>query len=73
MGIQYKYLLIGRHMTLPVLSEKVVNPGEQSLLYDLSRVSNKKQPKVLASASRIYDVKIMQNNFSFKAKAPQIH
>jgi hypothetical protein len=55
---------------LPVLSEKVVNPGEQSLLYDLSRVSDKKQPKVLASASRIYNVKIMQNSFSFTAKSP---
>jgi hypothetical protein len=55
---------------LPVLSEKVVNPGEQSLLYDLSRVADKKQPKVLASASRIYNVKIMQNSFSFTAKSP---
>lgn len=55
---------------LPVLSEKVVNPGQQSLLYDLSRVVNKKQPKVLASASRIYDVKVMQDSFSFIAKSP---
>ena len=55
---------------LPVLNEKVVNPGEQSLLYDLSRVANKKQPKVLASASRIYDSKATQNSYSFIAKSP---
>jgi hypothetical protein len=55
---------------LPVLSEKVVQPGEQSLLYDLSRVANKKQPKVLAAASRIYDSKVTQNSYTFIAKSP---
>ncbi|MBS1523844.1 MAG: hypothetical protein JST50_22770 [Bacteroidetes bacterium] len=55
---------------LPVLSEKVVPPGEQSLLYDLSRVVDKKQPKVLASASRIYNNKVTQNSYSFIAKSP---
>jgi hypothetical protein len=39
-------------------------------LYDLSRVANKKQRKVPASASRIYDVRIMQNSFSFTVKRP---
>ena len=55
---------------LPVLSEKVVQPGEQSLLYDLSRVADKKQPKVLASASRISDSRATQNSYSFIAKSP---
>ena len=55
---------------LPVLSEKVVKPGEQSLLYDLNRVADKRQPKVLASASRIYDGKTTQNSYSFVAKSP---
>jgi hypothetical protein len=55
---------------LPVLSEKVVPPGEQSLLYDLSRIADKKQPKVLASASRIYESKATQNRYSFIAKSP---
>jgi hypothetical protein len=55
---------------LPVLSEKVVKPGEQSLLYDLSRVANKKQAKVLAYASRIYDSKVTQNSYTFIAKSP---
>jgi hypothetical protein len=55
---------------LPVLSEKVIKPGEQSLLYDLSHVANKKQPKVLASASRIYDSKTTLNSYTFIAKSP---
>lgn len=55
---------------LPVLNEKIVNQGEQSLLYDLSRVADKKQPKVFASASRIYAGKVTQNSYSFIAKSP---
>jgi len=55
---------------LPVLSEKTVPPGEQSLLYALNRVVNKKQPKVLASASRIYDEHIQADSYSFVAKSP---
>jgi len=55
---------------LPVLAEKTIQPGEQSLLYDLKRVVNKAQPKVLASASRIYDASIAGHSFSFVAKSP---
>jgi len=55
---------------LPVLAQKTVPPGEQSLLYDLNRVANKKQPKVLASASRIYDEHIQADSYSFVAKSP---
>ena len=55
---------------LPVLAEKIVNPGEQAFLYDLSRVVNKMQPKVLASASRIYDEVIQSRSYSFVAKSP---
>ncbi len=55
---------------LPVLTQKTVPPGEQSLLYDLNRVANKKQPKVLASASRIYDEHIQADSYSFVAKSP---
>lgn len=55
---------------LPILSEKVVKPGEQSLLYDLNRVVNKKQANVLASASRVYDRKATQNSYSFIVKSP---
>ncbi|MDN3550339.1 hypothetical protein [Mucilaginibacter aquaedulcis] len=55
---------------LPVLAEKVINPGEQSLLYVVKRVPNKKQPQVLASASRIYDEQTQDNSYSFVAKSP---
>ncbi len=55
---------------LPVLAEKTVNPGEQSLLYDLARTPNPKKPQVLASASRIYEPKASATDFSFIAKSP---
>lgn len=55
---------------LPVLAQKTVNPGEQSLLYVVSRVPNKTKPQVLTSASRIYDEKIQGNSYSFIAKSP---
>jgi hypothetical protein len=56
---------------LSVLPQKVVNPGEQSLLYDLSRVADKSKPQVLASASRIYDEQVQASSYSFVAKSPK--
>jgi len=55
---------------LPVLAQKVVNPGEQSVLYDLNRVDDKTKPKVLASASRIYNENVQSGSYSFVAKSP---
>ena len=55
---------------LPVLAEKIINPGEQALLYNLSRVLNKKLPQVLTSASRIYSENITGSSYSFVAKSP---
>ena len=55
---------------LSILSQKEVQPGEQSLLYDLSRVTNKSKPKVLAGASRVYEEKISSNSYSYVAKSP---
>ncbi|HBX20896.1 MAG TPA: hypothetical protein DEF88_10665 [Porphyromonadaceae bacterium] len=55
---------------LPVLREKVVYPGEQSFLLNLSRVDNSKRPQVLASASRIYNEKVSRNQYSFLTKSP---
>ena len=40
---------------LPVLKQKTVPPGQQGFLYNVSRIVNKYQPQVLASASRIYE------------------
>ena len=55
---------------LTVLTEKVVAPGEQAYLYDLSRVKSRKQPKVLAAASRIYKEKVSAKSYSFITKSP---
>ncbi|HEY9339970.1 MAG TPA: hypothetical protein VIQ23_00235, partial [Hanamia sp.] len=55
---------------LPVLSKKTVDPGHQALLYNLGRVKNKKQPQVLASASRIYEEVVKPNEYSFLSKSP---
>jgi len=55
---------------LPVLASKTVYPGEQSLLYDLARVTDRSQPRVLAAASRNYDLHVTGNSFSFVAKSP---
>jgi len=55
---------------LPVLAEKIVRPGEQAFLYVVARVTDKKQPKVLASASRIYDEGTKNKTYSFVAKSP---
>ena len=55
---------------LPVLEKKTVAPGQQALLYNLNRVKNKKQPQVLASASRIYEEIVKSNEYSFVSKSP---
>lgn len=55
---------------LPVLTTKAVAPGQQALLYNLNRITNKKQPQVLASASRIYDEVITSHTYSFVSKSP---
>jgi hypothetical protein len=55
---------------LPVLARKTVNPGEQALLYNLKRVKDKKQSKVLTSASRIYEERRNGKSYSFVCKSP---
>lgn len=55
---------------LPILAEKTVRPGTEAFLYDLRRLKNKKQPRVLASASRIYNEKMHGKIYSFTAKGP---
>lgn len=55
---------------LPVLEQKTIRPGSQSLLYDLRRMKGGMQPKVLASASRIYSERMEGRSYSFVAKSP---
>ena len=56
--------------SLPVLDEKVVHPGEQAFLYDLDKVGDAVQVKVLAAASRQYDEVVTPRGFSFVSKSP---
>ncbi len=56
--------------TLPLLTEKLVAPGEQAYLYDLGKIKNRQQPKVLAAASRVYEEKVAAKSFSFITKSP---
>jgi len=55
---------------LPCLKQKVVNPDEQTFLFNIDAVKNKRQPQVLASASRQYDEQIGKRLYSFTAKSP---
>jgi len=55
---------------LPVLDEKVVNPGQQAYLYQVKRVKNNKQPQVLATAARVYDEKKQNGLYVFTVKSP---
>ncbi len=55
---------------LPVLSRVVVNPGEQAFLYNINKIKNRTQPKVLASASRIYNETSTKEEYSFICKSP---
>jgi len=56
---------------LPVKTKVVVNPGEQAFLYDIRRIKTPGHPNVIASASRIYDEKIKDNEYSFTCKSPE--
>ena len=56
--------------TLPVLKEKIVKPGEKAYLFSIDRVKNSKQPQVLAAASRVYEEKTTNKNYSFVTKSP---
>ncbi|MCR5435301.1 MAG: hypothetical protein K6F20_13035 [Bacteroidaceae bacterium] len=55
---------------LPCLDEKVVQPGEQTFLYDLKKVKNRRRPQVLAAASRQYDEERTRHTYAFTAKSP---
>jgi hypothetical protein len=55
---------------LPVLREKVVQPGEQGFLYNLNRVKDRSRPAVLAAAARVYDEKRGTKTYSFVCKSP---
>lgn len=55
---------------LPVMTEKVIRPGEQSYLYNIKNLPRGTKAKVLCGASRIYDEKTGARSYSFVAKSP---
>lgn len=69
------YIIKGRLIdlfdpTLPVLTEKVVQPGEQAFLLDINRIKDQDKPQVLCGAARTYEEKVGKKDFSFVAKSP---
>lgn len=56
---------------LPVLTEKIVKPGEQAFLYDISKVTDRTQPTVLCGASRVEGEIIKAGSYLFSAKSPE--
>ena len=55
---------------LPILSEKMVAPGQQAYLYNLRRVPDAGRPKVLAAACRVYEERTEGRSYFFVAKSP---
>jgi hypothetical protein len=55
---------------LPVLTKKVVKPGERAYLYNLNRIADKKKPQVLAAAARVYDEQTGKKSYTFTVKSP---
>jgi len=55
---------------LPVLNQKVIQPGTQAYLFDVSKTENKNKPQVLAAAARITDEVAGRSLYTFIAKSP---
>lgn len=55
---------------LPILTKKMVAPGSQAMLYNISRIKNKRTPQVLATAGRLSDQKRSSNTYLFTVKSP---
>ena len=53
---------------LPVYTEKEILPGTQGFYYNVKAAG--KAPKILAAASRAYEIKKKGKSFSYLAKAP---
>jgi len=55
---------------LPILNQKIIQPGTQAYLYDVNRAENKNKPQVLAAASRVTNEVVTKKEYSFTAKGP---
>lgn len=56
---------------LPVVNEVVLVPGENALLYDLDKIPDNEDIRLIAAASRIEDFKADDRGFSFIARGPE--
>lgn len=54
----------------PLLSEKVIYPGEQAFLLDVNRVSNPEKPQILCAAAHVTDEKVIFHSYQLTAKGP---
>lgn len=52
---------------LPVINEKIINPGEQAFLYTIPAATT---PQVLCAAARITNVQSIAGHFKFTARGP---
>lgn len=69
------YIMKGRLIDLfdpelPVLEQKVVNPGEQAFLLNMARIADPDRPQVLCGAARVYEEKVKGTSYEFVAKSP---
>ena len=69
------YIMKGRLIDLfdpelPVLEQKVVNPGEQAFLLNMARIADPDRPQVLCGAARVYEEKVKETSYEFVAKSP---
>lgn len=55
---------------LPILEEKIVPPGQQAFLYNLSRLEDRQAPRVLCAASRVYSEQAEDRSYAFITKSP---
>ncbi len=55
---------------IPVLTTKVINPGNRALLFNIDRVENRDIPQVIATAARVYDEEIAEHSYAFLVKSP---
>ena len=55
---------------LPVLTEIDLTPGSRRLLYDLDQARSNQVPRVLAGATKVFDVASVPGQFSFRAVGP---
>lgn len=55
---------------LPIVNEKLIQPGTQAYLFNISKVENKNRPQILAAAARATDEVVTKSSYTFIAKSP---